>query len=63
VIRLAARIDRVPANHHERMTASPSPYLPLLIGIAWAAPMLARELESGTAALAWSLGVPPPPGW
>lgn len=40
------------------LTASLVPYLPLAIGVVWAAPTLAREFESGTAAWAWSMGIP-----
>jgi hypothetical protein len=39
------------------MTTSLVPYLSLLLGVVWAAPLLARELESGTAAWAWGMGV------
>jgi len=36
------------------MTSSLAPYLPIFLGTVWAAPMLARELESGTAYWSWT---------
>lgn len=39
------------------MTTSLVPYLSLLLGVVWAAPLLAREIESGTASWAWGMGI------
>lgn len=39
------------------MTTSLVPYLSLILGVVWAAPLLARELESGTASWAWGMGI------
>src|SRR4051794_12302817 len=38
------------------LVASLSPYFAILVAVAWAAPVTARELEMGTATWAWSLG-------
>jgi hypothetical protein len=34
--------------------------VPLLFGLFWGAPLLAREFEDGTHNLAWTQGVTPP---
>jgi hypothetical protein len=39
------------------ITTSVSLYLPLLLGMFWGAPLLARELEHGTHQLAWTQSV------
>ncbi|HZD74943.1 MAG TPA: ABC transporter permease subunit [Actinomycetota bacterium] len=38
-------------------TTSLAVYLPVMIGVFWGAPLLARELESGTHQLAWTQSV------
>ena len=46
------------ANHRfSGMTTSLGAYLPMVIGLFWGAPLLARELESGTYQLAWTQSV------
>jgi hypothetical protein len=40
------------------MTESLEPYFGILVGVCWGAPLLARELESGTAEWSWSQRVP-----
>lgn len=49
------------AEHRSRRlggaTTSLAVYLPLMIGVFWGAPLLARELESGTHQLAWTQSV------
>lgn len=56
LIYFLAGFSEMTSPSRDGMTASFAPYLPLLIGIVWAAPVLAREMDAGTAAWAWSMG-------
>jgi hypothetical protein len=42
------------ANNQYGMTSSFAPYLPIFLATVWSAPMLARELETGTAYWSWT---------
>jgi hypothetical protein len=50
--------NEVVNGDHDGMVASLSPYFAILLAVAWAAPVPARELESGSATWAWSMGAP-----
>jgi hypothetical protein len=39
------------------LVASLTPYFSIVLAVAWAAPVTARELETGTSTWAWSMGV------
>ena len=45
------------AQNQDGLVASLSPYFAILLAVGWAAPAPARELESGSATWAWSMGV------
>lgn len=50
-------VSEIVVRSHDGLTTSLAPYLPILLGTVWAAPCLAREIESETLAWAWTKGV------
>ncbi|GIM90262.1 ABC transporter permease subunit [Paractinoplanes toevensis] len=56
----ATHAARLPADHHQTMLflAGGSGLVPAFIGAFWGAPLIARELETGTHRLVWNQSVP-----